>query len=1179
MVVSSQLPMTSEDALELIEGLIAPRPLNKIQRSIARYTWEGLSYSEIARREDYDLGYVRDTGSKLWKLLSEATGRKITKNNLKAVLKHYSCQNAPVSPTLNPRLDRGEAIDLQVFYGRERELDTLHRWLADDRCRLVTLLGLGGVGKTTIAVKLVKDLEATGNFEFIIWKSLQSAPRLDELLTALLQFLDKENTPAKETETAKLARLQQFLQTRRCLLVLDNFDALFSPGQNAGTYREGYENYRQFTRSIAWITHRSRAIVTSRESIAEIREFQGPESVAREWRLTGLERNAARQLLSVKGIEGTDKEIARLIDAYQGHPLALKIAASSIQNLFAGKLENFLEPGVTAWGGIRQLLETQIARLSPAEQSVMYWLAIERESVTVKELQGDIFPPLSLTVILETLESLKARSLIEVTTEGFALQPVVMEHLTEQFIVRLTAEISRLVEPSFFYRYALQKATAKDYIRDSQIRSIVEPIVHEAIARFGGRPALLDRLQEWLKALKTGDASAQGYAASNLITLFIYLEVDLTGFDFAGLLIRQADLARVQLTRVNFSGAELRDCVFARTFGGITDVTFSPDGQFLAAGDTAGEVHLWRIDNGEQLLAVSADLSWNWAVAIGPDGRFLATGGDDRVVKLWDIRSATCWRELRGHAGTINDLAFHPEGKLLASGALDGTIRLWPIESLDGEPMILTGHQGRVWSLAFSPDGNRLVSASEDKTLKLWDVRAGKLCREWNGYGAWLKTVAFSPDGETIACGSFDGSIEILRGEKRHRWKAHANAVTSIAFSPDGSCLVSSSYDQSVKLWDVASRECLRAFTEHSNRVWSVAFSPDGKSIASGGDDNTTRLWQIRTGRCAKAWKGYSNAILAIAVDENAGLLATAQEDRTVRLWSAETGKMGAVFYGHSDRVLAVARSPDRPLLASGSADRTIKLWEMDTGKCLRTFEGHQSWVWSVAFHPDGKQFASGSYDRSIKFWDLETGECKRTLTGHAESVRDLVFSPDGDRLYSASFDRTIGIWDTESGERLQTLTGHENTVWAIALSPDGRSLASTGYDRTVKLWDTRSGECLRVFPGHAAPGFSIAFSPDGKMIFSGSLDRTIKIWDIESDRCRETLTGHTGSVSTLALYKGNLVSGSFDRSFCFWDYRDGRCLYSARAPRPYEDMDITRIKGLSEFQIARMKALGAIGG
>lgn len=344
------------------------------------------------------------------------------------------------------------------------------------------------------------------------------------------------------------------------MLVLDNFDALFSPGRSAGTYREGYENYRQLTRSLAATTGRSRAIVTGRESIAETRELQGIESAVRELRLTGLDRSAARQPLAVREIEGSDGAVETLIDAYQGHPLALKIAAASIQKLFAGKLEHFLEPGVTAWGGIRQILETQIARLSPVERSVMYWLAIERESVTVKELRDGISPPLSPAVILESLESLQARSPIEATTEGFTLQPVVMEYLTEQFIARPGAEICQAIEPSFFYRYPLRKATAKDYIRDAQTRSPIKPIVGEAIARLGGRTEVIDRLVEWLKSLRYNETMVRGYAAGNLITLLTHLEVDLGGFDFSGLFLRQADLARVNISDRRIS----RDRVLAR---------------------------------------------------------------------------------------------------------------------------------------------------------------------------------------------------------------------------------------------------------------------------------------------------------------------------------------------------------------------------------------------------------------------------------------------------------------------------------------------------------------------------------------------------------------------------------------------------------------------------------------
>jgi WD40 repeat protein/DNA polymerase III delta prime subunit len=1168
--------MTADEALEQIARLLEPRPLNKIQRLILQHAWEGLSYGEIAQRVDYDLGYVRDTGSKLWKLLSEAIGEKVTKQNLSAILPYYFRQHSPAVPTLHPRQDWGEAVDTSVFYGREEELARLQQWIVSDRCRLLTILGLGGVGKTSIAAKLARQLG--GEFDYIIWRSLQSAPQLEELLTALLQFLSKDNTALEGTANQQLSRLQQYLHNSRCLIVLDNFDALFTPTQQGGTYRQGYENYQPLMRSLAEIPHQSCLMITSREPIAEIRELQGQHLAVREWRLRGLEPRAARQLLAVKGIEGTADDLDRLINSYQGNPLALKIAASSIQSLFLGRLKDFLEQGIIAWGEIRQLLATQIARLSAPEQQAIYWLAIARESTSAKELQSDIFPPLSLSVILEALASLQGRSLIEVTSEGFTLQPVVMEYLTEQLTSRVKAELYQLAEPSFFHRYALLKATAKDYIRDSQTRLVIEPIIQEAIAYLGSHQALSDRLKEWLDHFKKGDSRGRGYAIGNLINLLIHLEVDLTGFDFSNLPIWQAYLAQVRLHQVNFAAADLRDCVFAETFGGISDVAFSPDGKLLATSDTAGEVQVWQVANGQQLLAFQADLAWTWAVVFSPDGQLLATAGDDYVVKLWEVRSGTCLQQLRGHTNTINDLAFHPQGNLLASCALDRTIRLWQIDPLQTEPgsIVLSGHSQRVWSVAFSADGSQLVSGSEDKTLQLWKVRTGEREGILKGYSAWVKTVAFSPDGQAIASGGFDGTIEMREKGDRYQWQGHGATVTRVIFSPDGRLLASASYDQTVKLWDVRSRQCIKTFTGHSNRVWSIAFSPDGQFLASGGDDNTTRLWHLQTGRCAKAWKGHSNIIFSLAIDRRQKLLATGHEDQTVKLWDAKTGEQTKVFYGHENRVLGVAFAPNRPILASASADRSIKLWHLETGECWQSLEGHRSWVWSIAFHPEGHQLASGSYDQTIKLWDLESGQCLKTLEGHTASVKTVLFSPDGQHLFSCSFDTTIKIWDSLTGDCLGTLTGHQNTVWMLVMSPDGRFLASASYDRTVKLWEVRSRQCLKTLMGHTAPVSAVIFSNDGKQLMSGSVDRSIKIWDLNTENCLRTLTGHQGMISNLIFAQETSISSSFDETLRFWNPQTGECTQTRRALRPYEALNITGIKGVSEFQKARLKALGA---
>jgi WD40 repeat protein len=1196
--------MTIEEALETIAQIIEPRQLNKIQQLILQYIWQGLSYSEIARITDYDEGYIKDAGSKLWQSLSKCLAQKVTKQNIQAVLKQYSRQNREFNFTssqkqvLTPSQDWGEAVDTSIFYGRSPELTTLKQWIIEDKCRLIAILGMGGMGKTTLLVKLAEQVQK--DFDYLIWRSLRDAPPLDELLTTLLQFLSPENNPLPNSEGGKLNQLQKCLQSARCLIVLDNFETLLASQQQNGLYRLGYEGYGDLLRRIGELRHSSCVIITSREMPREITWLQGESLPVRAWQLLGLETTAAQMLLEIKGIAGSPEIINNLVKSYQGNPLALKIAASSIQNLFAGSISDFFQQGAFTFDGISHLLFSQIERLSDLEQQVMYWLTINREPVSLNELQSDLFPPSSISVLLKTLESLKGRSLIERTAEGFTQQPVIMEYISEQLIVQIGNELiegNLITSTSFVARYALLKATAKDYIRSSQIRTIIEPLVSQTIARLGSKQVFIEKLNQVLWQLNRDKLDASGYTVGNLLNLFNYLQVDLTGFDFSHLSVWQAYLAEVKLPQVNFAYADLSRSVFAKTFGGVSCVAFSRDGQRLATSDTSGESQIWDLTSSKQINAFKTDLVWTWAVAFNQDGKLVASAGDDYLVKLWDVETGKCLKVFKGHTNTINALAFHPQDDLLASCSLDATIRLWHINQIEPNLAVnvLESHQGRVWSVAFSPDGSALVSGSEDLTIKLWDVKTLRCRKTLKEHTHWVKTVAWSPDGEMIASGSFDGTIKcwsVATGECVRSWQGHHETVTTITFSPDHRLLASSSYDQTVKVWDVTSGQCLKTLTGHSNRVWSVGFSPNGQFLASGGDDHATRLWNLRTGQCAKTWKGHTNSILFLALAPEKQLLATGHEDQTVKIWNLQTGQIKKVLRGHENRVWSVRFAPqllghnkDEMILASSSADRTIKIWNVDSGVCLKTLQGHQSWVWSVNFSRDGNYLVSGSYDKSIKLWDVEMGECLKTLEGHTAPIITVAFSPDNLLIASCSFDSTIKLWDIQTGQCFKTLLGHQNSVWTIAFSQNGDYLVSGSYDHTVKLWDLQTGTCLSTFSGHSAPVMSLAFSSNGKLLVSGSFDQTLKVWDINTGICLRTFYGHTGLISALIFQSANssdldnneiLISGSFDETIRFWDFQTGECLQTFRTPRPYDGMNITGATGLNEAQKATLRALGA---
>lgn len=1212
--------MTAEEALELVEQAVAPRQLNKVQQLIFQHAWQGQSYMEIARAIDYDCGYIKDTGSKLWQMLSQSLNEKVTKQNVQAVLKQYIQQTkevggssrAPVSSIskaagLNPCQDWGDAVDASVFYGRSQELATLSQWIVQDRCRLVAILGVGGVGKTTLSVKLAEQVQ--GEFEYLIWCSLRNAPPVQEILATLIKFLSNQrDTHVPETIDAQVPQLIGCLRTSRCLLVLDNVESVMQSGGYAGRYQEGYEGYGQILRCIADATHQSCLVLTSREKPIGLDLKEGGAKPVRSFQLGGLPEPAAQDLLKDESLSGSADETGKLIDCYWGNPLALKIIATSIQVLFEGNVTEFLEQGTTVFNGIRRLLDQQFQRLSELEKQVMVWLMINRGPVLLAELQADIVPQLSRAKLLEALESLSLRTLVERATPteveqspaGFTLQPVVMEYVTKQFIEQVCQAIA-VEDIQWLTKYALIKAQAKDHIRDSQIRLVLEPIASNLQANFNANE-VEDKLKQILFKLREEFSVLPGYGGGNIINLLRQLQIDFTGYDFSRLTIWQAYLVDVKLQQANFAYADLAKSVFTETFGGISCVAFSPDNQLLATSDTGGKVQVWEVASGRQLQAFKADTVWTWSVAFSPDGRLLASAGDDYEVKLWDVKTGKCLQKLKGHTNTVNAIAFHPAGQLLASCGQDTTIRLWKLSSVDQNLLlrVLQGHQRRVWSLAFSSTGDTLASGSEDQTLKLWDLDTGTCRQTLTGHTHWVKAVAVSPDGQTIASGSFDGMIKVWTmstGQCLETWQGHPSTVTTVAFSPDSQLLASASYDQTVKVWDIVSHQCLRTLKEHSNRVWSVVFSSDGQYLASGGDDHAARLWHLKSGQCAKAWKGHTNSVLSLALSGDR-LVATGQEDQTVKLWHLQTGQVSKTLRGHTNRVWSVTLAPQQAsrkgemILASGSADRTIKLWNIQTGQCLKTLYGHTSWVWSVAFSPDGHCLASGSYDQTIKLWDVYSGECLKTLDDHTAPIVSVTYDSRGQWLASSSFDTTIKLWEVRTGECLKTFKGHGNSVWAIAFSSDGTCLASCSYDQTVKLWDVQTGTCLHSFEGHLGPVVSLAFSASGQLLASGSFDRTVKLWSIKTKQCLHTLYGHTALVSALVFQSSSdvleqadtgsdphevLLSGSFDETLRVWDVQTGECLQSLYTPYPYDGMNITGVTGLTEAQKATLKALGAM--
>lgn len=291
----------------------------------------------------------------------------------------------------------------------------------------------------------------------------------------------------------------------------------------------------------------------------------------------------------------------------------------------------------------------------------------------------------------------------------------------------------------------------------------------------------------------------------------------------------------------------------------------------------------------------------------------------------------------------------------------------------------------------------------------------------------------------------------------RQTLTGHTQTVESVAFTPDGQTLASGSRDRTIKLWDAQTGALKQTLTEPSaGAVYAVVFSPDGKTLASGGADKTLRLWDTRTGNLIHMWTGHSQSILAIAFSPAGQTLASGSFDKTIKIWDVQTGALRQTLTSeHPDGVRAIAFS-QQGHLASGDYDDTIKLWEPSDGDYrpgARTLPGHGNLVTSVVFSPDGKTLASGSFDRTIKLWDVQSGLVRQTLTGTLDLVRAVVISADGTTLASAGDDQKIRIWDLKTGALRQTLDGHSSQVNSVAFSPDGKTLVSGSTDKTLILW------------------------------------------------------------------------------------------------------------------------------
>jgi WD40 repeat protein len=407
--------------------------------------------------------------------------------------------------------------------------------------------------------------------------------------------------------------------------------------------------------------------------------------------------------------------------------------------------------------------------------------------------------------------------------------------------------------------------------------------------------------------------------------------------------------------------------------------------------------------------------------------------------------------------------------------------------------------------------------------------------------------LVWSEDGRYVAAGELDRAFwvwDLRQHKQRTTFYGKMAPVRALAFSPDSITLDTTPDDGGLQVWEMSTGQCIRTWQGFARTVHDIAWSPSGEQIASGGNDKLVTVWDVAERVPIQNLRGHTMMIWGVSWSPDGKLIASCSEDGTICIWDAAKGVSAGVLMspGLTNNLLfSTAWSPDGKRLAVGSFHQGVLVYDAGTQTFQRVEQSDvPARIRRVEWSPGGKYLASASEGGPIRIWSGEDYSVRATLEGHRGMISCFAWTADGTRFASGSWGHGIDqlfIWDAQRWNRLMMLDDPNAGVYGVAWSADGRILVSAGSDGMLRWWDPQNGQCIRSQPGHQGVVQSLRASADRRQLASCGDDGAIRIWRLESGE----------QVTTL------------------------------RRDCPYERLDITGIKGLTDGQKQTLKMMGAV--